>query len=328
MSEADVSDDGVTAGTLLREAREAAGLHVATLAATLKVPVRKLEALEEDRYDTLGDAVFLRALASSVCRTLKVDPQPVLQRLPQTASPRLVQEGEGINAPFRAPGDGPSPGILDQVSRPVVLTVLALLLGALVLILLPMAQHTREGAPAASRSEPVMPPPGAAATEPSSPAPVEPAPAPAEPAPPPVAAGPVAPPAASVASPAPATAPAAAKPAASAAPANTVAARPAAPAPAPVAAPPAPAPQAAASGPINARGIVVFRTKAQSWIEVTDATGTTVFRRLMEPGESAGAAGALPLSVVVGNVEATEVQVRGKPYNLVSRDNVARFEVK
>jgi len=33
---------------------------------------------------------------------------------------------------------------------------------------------------------------------------------------------------------------------------------------------------------------------------------------------------------VIGSVEATEVQVRGKPYNLgpVSKDNVARFEVK
>ena len=73
MSEGVATHDGVSAGTLLREAREAAGLHVSTLAANLKVPVRKLEALEEDRYDLLPDAVFVRALASSVCRTLKVE---------------------------------------------------------------------------------------------------------------------------------------------------------------------------------------------------------------------------------------------------------------
>jgi len=55
-----------------------------------------------------------------------------------------------------------------------------------------------------------------------------------------------------------------------------------------------------------------------------------VLRKLMEPGETAGATGALPLSVTVGNVKETEVQVRGKPFDLaaVSRDNVARFEVK
>ena len=39
---------------------------------------------------------------------------------------------------------------------------------------------------------------------------------------------------------------------------------------------------------------------------------------------------ALPTFTRIGSVEVTEVQVRGKPYNLapVSRDNVARFEVK
>jgi cytoskeleton protein RodZ len=85
------------------------------------------------------------------------------------------------------------------------------------------------------------------------------------------------------------------------------------------------APQVTASGPI-----VSFRTKGPSWIQVTDATGATVLRKLMEPGESATASGTLPLSVTVGSVETTEVQVRGKPYNLapVSKDNVARFEVK
>src|SRR5438874_2888153 len=95
--------DGVTAGTLLRRAREASGLHVAALAVSLKVPVRKLEALEEDRWDLLPDVVFARALASSICRSLKIDPQPILERLPQTIRPRLVHDDAGINTPFHAP---------------------------------------------------------------------------------------------------------------------------------------------------------------------------------------------------------------------------------
>src|SRR5437870_13153008 len=97
---------GLTAGALLRRAREAAGLHVAALAVSLKVPVRKLEALEDDRYDLMPDAVFIRGLASSVCRTLKIDPQPVLERLPQTAAPRLITNTDGLNQPFRVPSDG------------------------------------------------------------------------------------------------------------------------------------------------------------------------------------------------------------------------------
>jgi cytoskeleton protein RodZ len=311
MSEEAVSVDGLSAGALLRQAREAAGLHLATLAANLKVPPRKLEALEEDRYDLLPDAVFVRALASSVCRTLKMDPQPVLQRLPQTASPRLVQEGEGINTPFHSPKDGPSPGFLDQFSRPVVFTVAALLLGALVLVFLPMVQHGYDSMTEPDKSDPVMPPPGAAATVPSTSAPVEtvlPAPAgataPATPAPAPA-------PAVTAAAPAPGLATAAV----AAAPRNGASAA---------------APQDGAAGPLNARGIVAFRTKGQSWIQVTDATGATVFQRLLEPGETAAASGALPLTVTIGNVQATEVQVRGKPFNMaaVSRDNVARFEVK
>ncbi|HPH15047.1 MAG TPA: helix-turn-helix transcriptional regulator, partial [Burkholderiaceae bacterium] len=70
----------VSAGALLRQAREAAGLHIAALAVSLKVPVKKLEALESDRLDLLPDAVFARALASSMCRALKIDAAPILER--------------------------------------------------------------------------------------------------------------------------------------------------------------------------------------------------------------------------------------------------------
>ena len=313
MSEAAVPAGGPTAGELLRQAREAAGLHVATLAANLKVPVPKLEALEADRYELLPDAVFVRALASSVCRTLKVDPQPVLERLPQTVQPRLVPDTEGINAPFRAPSDAPQAGLLDQVSRPVLLTVVLLLLGALVLVFLPYAQQGYEsftqavGSAQAPVPTPVKPPAASAGISVES---VVPATAVAET----VATPAVVPATDGVASPA---------------------ALPAAPAPLPPATPAlasltsAPAPAATADAG-SARGIVVFRTRSSSWVQVTDASGATVFRKLMEGGETAGVSGTLPLSVTVGSVEATEVEVRGKPYNLatVSKDNVARFQIK
>jgi cytoskeleton protein RodZ len=326
MTEAAVPADGVTAGMLLRQAREAAGLHAETLAANLKVPVRKLEALEEDRYDLLPDAVFVRALAASVCRTLKLDAQPVLQRLPQTAQPRLVPDTDGINAPFRTPGDGPGPRFLDQVSRPVVLTVGALLVGALVLVFLPYVQEAIQAVTQANLGEPVMPPPGAAATVPSSPVAVETVNGPAVtmPAEPASAAGAVS----TAAGPNPAP-DQAAVPVGQPAPAQAGAA--AADATGPAASGAAvTVGQVPAAGANNAGGIVAFRTKGKSWVQVTDATGTTVFRKLMESGETAAVNGRLPLAVTVGSVQATEVEVRGKPYNLapVSKDNVARFEVK
>ena len=77
-----MTGEGVSRPVLLRAAREAAGLHIAALAAALKVPVRKLEALEAGRYEELPDLTFARALASSACRHLKIDPAPVLEQIP------------------------------------------------------------------------------------------------------------------------------------------------------------------------------------------------------------------------------------------------------
>jgi len=295
------ANDGVTAGALLRRAREAQGLHVAALAVSLKVPVRKLEALEENRWDLLTDAVFVRALASSVCRTLKIDPQPVLERLPQPTKPRLIKDEDGIGTPYRAPSDGSPPNWLDHLTKPVFLAVFALLLGALVLILLPArltddTTGTSTSPDAAGMSTPAM------ITAPTVSHVLE------STIPTPAATTPDAPPAAT-------TLPSAITPPASAA---TV----------PVAIPGA---VAAASAPATpASGIVMFRTKGPSWVEVRDAKGVVAMRKLLDAGEWVGASGTLPLQVTIGRVDQTEVQVRGKPFDLrpVAKDNVARFEVK
>ena len=304
--------DGLTAGMLLRRAREAAGLHVAALAVSLKVPVRKLEALEADRFDLLPDLVFARALASSVCRTLRVDPQPVLERLPLKSAPRLVQDRDGINAPFRAPSDAAPPSWLDQMSRPVVLAVLALLLGALVLVFLPRSFVEDIVATSQSQGQPPPQQPEAA----GAPVPLAVGPAASEPASTPPAA--TAPPAGGAPAPVSPNSPAIRAPAEMPGAVSATAAA----APASVAAPPREA--------VAASGIVVFRTKGPSWVEVTDAKGVVALRRLLAAGESTGVSGTLPLSVTVGRASATEVQVRGKAFDLaaVSRDDVARFEVK
>ncbi|SFU28617.1 cytoskeleton protein RodZ [Polaromonas sp. YR568] len=314
----------LTAGALLRQAREAAGIHIAALAVSLKVPVKKLEALEQDRLDLLPDSVFVRALASSVCRTLKLDAAAVLERLPQTSAPKLTYQGAGINAPFRSPGEGPGPSIWTQVSRTAVLAGLALLLGALVLIFMPVAKQDAangkveaDGMPAAG-VEAVKPLPAVVAM--ASPAPAE--------APAPVVQGPVA---SAGAAPAGAPQPAAAVPLSisglSPATPPAVRASAAVSVPAVVVAPLVPAP---AASPAVPPGIVTFQAKGESWVEVTDAKGTVVLRRTLTAGEVAAASGVLPLAAVVGRADATQVQVRGKAFDLnaVARDNVARFEVK
>ena len=89
-----------TAGGLLRQARQAQGLHIAALAAAIKVVPRKLELLESDQFDQLPDATFTRALAQTVCRTLKIDAAPILALLPPPNGHRLEQVAEGLNTPF------------------------------------------------------------------------------------------------------------------------------------------------------------------------------------------------------------------------------------
>lgn len=305
-----------TAGTQLRQAREAAGVELPALAVALKVSVKKLEALEADRLDLLPDAVFVRALASSVCRNLKIDAAPILQQLPGTTVPRLQYDQAGLNTPFQAPGDVSKIPFWDRLSRPMVLAAMAVLMGALVLIFLPSTEQRADLGVIVSRS--VSATPERVEVPEPEPAALAPAETKAKPAKSPAAATvaekPVAnekPPAADK-SPPPekAVAVAAASPAA-----NTGGVQDA----------PAPVKRKYAS-----TGIVVFRTQGPSWIEVTDGNGAIQLSRLVEPGEVIGASGPLPLKVTVGAADLTEVEVRGKPYSLesVTRQNVAHFEVQ
>ncbi|WHZ11598.1 MAG: putative membrane protein [Burkholderiaceae bacterium] len=303
------------AGALLRQARETAGLHIEVLAATLKVPVSKLAALEGDRLHELPDAVFARALAASVCRTLGIEPGVVLERMPRNPSPRLAQDDESINTPFRGSREIYRASPWSQVSRPVVLVVLALLLAALVLIFLPSMRHdtgasTSTAAPHAS-----------AATDAARAAPKDGQAAPAE------VRTPVAQPAAPT--------PVAEAPGANPAARIVAAAAPASLAPALAMPPPAaaatgsPARSVADATPAVAPAIVVT-ARADSWVEVKDAQGKILVRENMAPAQVAQASGALPLSVVIGRADAVAVRVKGQPFDLgpATRNNVARFEVK
>jgi cytoskeleton protein RodZ len=90
------------------------------------------------------------------------------------------------------------------------------------------------------------------------------------------------------------------------------------------------APSASAALTPSAKALLVLTAKTMSWAQVTDAGGQILLSRNLESGEAIGLSGALPLAVIVGRVNAVEVQVRGKPFDLslYARENVARFEVK
>ncbi len=130
----------VSAGKMLREARLASGMHIGTLSLALKVPVKKLEALEADDWAQLSDAVFVRALATSVCRQIKTDSMPILAALPQNTSTKILDDKDrgGLNQPFRSPGDAKfSYKHLPAISMPMLVGAMSLLFAALLLIFLP-----------------------------------------------------------------------------------------------------------------------------------------------------------------------------------------------
>lgn len=285
----------------LRRAREATGLHIAALAAALKVPVRKLEALEAGRYHELPDMTFARALASSACRHLKVDPVPVLEQIPSAANPLLVGSDAAINAPFKS-GDGMSgSGMQAWLARPVVWGAGLLLLAAAAVALLPQGWVSDIQNAAAPSPVVIAPLPGLVMN------PVE--PAPAEPAAPMVA-----PPVDSIA--------AADNPVAGSPPVADVA---------PVAEPAAVTPIATEPASVAGAGALLsIRAVNESWIEVLDGSGAQVLQRVLKPGEVLEFSTAPPYAVVLGRADAVQVTVRGQPFDVMpfARNSVARFEVK
>ncbi len=128
-----------SAGGILRKARQAQGLHIAALAAAIKVSPRKLELLESDQFDQLPDATFTRALAQTVCRSLKIDAAPVLALMPPPRGHRLEEIAEGLNTPFRERPGRPLPGESVSLSSPLLWVAALLVLAAIMVYLMPAA---------------------------------------------------------------------------------------------------------------------------------------------------------------------------------------------
>ncbi|MDP1691283.1 MAG: helix-turn-helix domain-containing protein [Burkholderiaceae bacterium] len=292
--------DSLSAGSMLRAARERRGLHIAALAASIKVSPRKLEALEADRYADLPDMTFTRALAQTVCRALKLDAEPVLAKLPAAGDlPKLAQVGGGLNAPFRAAPGSRDPGEFTFYRRPAFWATLLVLAGALALAWLPERWMPWRGA---SKMPDATPTPASAAS--------------------------LAPQTSAAAAPAALTpgsieAAAVSMPAAS----SMVVAPPSALVETVHSAPP---PRLDGSGAAaTTAGVLAVRTSAESWVEVQDGRGQVLLSRTVQPGETVGLDGTLPLRLTIGNAAVTQLSFRGQAVDLVpsTRDNIARLQL-
>lgn len=298
--------DAAAAGALLRQLREAQGLHIGALAAAIKVTPAKLEALEAGRLGELPDLTFARALAQTVCRALKADAAPVLARMPGAVVSRLERVDEGLNTPMPERGHGLAWGAWSTWStwsdwapwrRPVPWLAALLLLAAAAFLLVPrsLTEPATAALPAADGASGVPAAPGGVGG---------------------VAAQPP-----NVALPGAEPAPLAVAPVASA-PMVAAAAAPAAPLPAasgPAAAPPA----VAGAGPLQLRAL------QDTWVQVQDAQGRVLAARTFTAGETVAFDGPAPLKLRIGNVAGTELLYQGQPVDLSKfrRDNVAALSL-
>lgn len=304
---------------LLKQAREACGVHLAGLASALKVPVRKLEALEAGRYDELPDLTFARALASSACRQLKIDPQPVLAQIPVVVRQGMGASPQRMKTPFKTPADAPAPAAFAKLLRPVPLVVTGLLVAAVALYSWPddepalrsgamsgAVQQSPGGDVSAAAVLPKEDPPGGlqalVGIDTATPVVSE--------APDILVAGlpPIADSSrfvhtgATLSSSSPATLPSAGTQAVTVPDAPTSA----------------------------SRSILNLTASGDVWVEVTDSRAETLLQRMLKAGDSVDLMAAPPYAVVIGRTDVVQVRVRGELLDVTpyARNNVARFEVK
>ena len=287
----DAAATPATAGVILAQAREAAGMSVEDVAHHLKLAPRQVAAIERDDFASLPGRTFVRGFVRNYARLLKLDVDATLAALPGDGAASL--ERPSLAATTRAIGEIPD----ERVARPgVAKWAIPLVLIAIVAVAA-IYEFSRPPLPApASTTPPVVhaPPPAA------------------EPAPP---------------SPMPATAteaqPGSAPPALPAGTSTT-------PLPNPVAtggAAPASA-TAAPSTPVaqGAQNQLDVRFHGTSWIEVRDRSGNVVLSMTGNDGASREISVAPPGEITVGNVAAVEASWRGRRLDLAAqaKQNVAR----
>jgi cytoskeleton protein RodZ len=298
----------LTAGALLTQAREAAGMSRADVANKLKFSVKQIESVEADNYTALGGKTFVRGLVRTYAKLLELDAAPVLAALESSALPpetgQVVADPKGVPFPTAAPPGNP-------VVRYAMISIGVIALA----ILLLYWWHGEEflGGPAASL--PVVKP-QAAKTDPAPDSGSAGAPTTVNLTPTVIDAAPVANPrglatGATPAAIAPVITPANDKPAEKKLE-KTADKAPEKAAP-PLAQTAPPAAPAAAKG-TGRRILMSF--ERDSWVEVKDAGGRIVFSQLNLGGTQQVIEGRAPFEVVIGNALYVNLRYRDAPVDL------------
>jgi cytoskeleton protein RodZ len=300
----DASDapNPLSAGAMLRSAREAAGLSVVDVAQQLKLAPRQVQALEEDDFQRLPGRTFARGFARNYARFIQLDPDAVLALMPATESAPALDR-PSFAAARRPMGEIPVERAAKRSGAPRALVLL------LVLVIVGAAayyQYSRQasdahreaavaGGGAPRTTSGMLAAPSSGTTGGST----------------------------TTALPNPVSAPA---PAGNAAAASE--ATPAAPAADASAAPATAATTSAAARANDASLVLVF--KGTSWAEVKDASGRVILQMTGGAGMTQTVSGAPPLELSLGNAPDVAVTFRGQTLDLApyTRGVVARVALK
>lgn len=289
-------------GRILAQARKEKGLSVADVARSLRLSVRQIEAIDADDFDKLPGKTFLRGFIRNYAKLLQIDPEPLLQgRL--AAAPQQRFQVQAISVPPGRVEYSPPRGqrtFSTDPARPWLKYLLTILI---VLVLAGGAAYEwlRGGEMRTVVVKPVGEPVAEqAADKPIAESPAVPLALP--PVQPQVQANPPAP-----ASPAPPAAPA------------------------PKAEQPAPAqPPAGAEAAAQGGAKVKFSFSGESWVDIRDKNGRSIYKQLGRAGEEQTISGTPPLFLTVGKAANVKVLYNDKPVDLEPHmsGDVARLNLK
>jgi cytoskeleton protein RodZ len=283
----------MSTGSLLRDAREAAGLSMDTVAQQLKLAPRQVRAIEEDDYARLPGRTFVRGFVRNYARLLNLDPDAVVATLPRGESTSPLER-----LTF-TPASHPMGEIRFESERKrsptrwlIPLALLAIVAGAAYYEhQRPVTGARRVATDASPAPAPLFPPAGQTTT--SLPNPLE-----------------------TTRGEAPASAASDVAPVAPAAP----------PSPGiPAATPPS------TSATLSATpSTLVLTWSGPSWVDVKDAGGNSLLSQKGTAGNTQTVSGVAPFEVVIGNASNVSLTFRGQPFDLAphTRYNVARFSLK
>src|SRR5262245_49572102 len=281
-------------GARLKQEREAQGLAIDDVALQLKFAPRQIEFLEQDRFDRLPGPTIARGMVRNYARLLKLDPEPLVQRMAPQAEP--APDAGRIAERFRQRVPFSDSGRRSTLIYAGFSVALLVLVGVLAYEWQQQKSTPQFVAPALERPQP-EPAQTASVVQPPAPAP-EPAPA------------------------APAVEP---KP-----PVPAMAEQ---KKPVPVVVEKKPeAEQVAAAEKTLPPGqhSIVFRTQGEAWVEVKDGAGRLLISSLNPAGTERTLRGQPPFEIIVGNASSVRMTYDGKPVDLRphTRVEVARFTLK